>query len=685
MLERICDNCLSRAPADSAKCPHCGIRFENTNPGGALPNGWVLAQRYTVGRYIDIDGEGVSYSAIDGDTLQRVIIKEYMPVTLCSTRDGYGALVSKPGCEVLFKTLRMDFVELFDQLMRMGLTEGLVQVLDVFEENNTAYAVMEKIEGPTLTEYLTKQEAPMDSSRTLATLRPILLGVEAIHAAGLVHRGICPDNIILESGGTARLGGFATLALRQQGSELKSKLYPGYSAPEQYSASEFEGRYTDVYALGAVLFRMLTGEDPVPANERRIEDTQATARNINKEIPNFLSTSILRATRLAPNERLQSIGDLRIALSGEGARVPVSKQPKEGAAEEERGLFGLTKQQLLVGGIALGAVVLILVIVLLISIFSGGNRNPASSSSLSTTSMSETDKILIPDFTNQVADDIVANSKYTDVFKFEQFELEYDDEVEEGKVITQTPAPNAEWDGETKITLVVSQGKEPVELTDLTGLLKAEAEIEMQKMGYSQEYYSFAAQTNDGNYAEGEVIKTDPPAKTKVQPNKDKIVIYIASGVSTVSMPDVTNRSASDAISVLRERGFNESNIKTETVANNGKYAAGVVISTSPRPGESVAPSSQPVTIQVTDRYIMTDSIRSEFNSFVSSGNISGLKQYLDERKLYFTYNATPVEVPNDGSHTAGALAAIDGLPANNNAEIVPGTQLTIKVYAAPE
>lgn len=84
-------------------------------------------------------------------------------------------------------------------------------------------------------------------------LQPVMEGVALLHKAGLIHRGICPDNILLPIDGAARLTGYGTLALRTAGSELKSQLYPGYAAPEQYSAAEFSGRYTDVYALAASL------------------------------------------------------------------------------------------------------------------------------------------------------------------------------------------------------------------------------------------------------------------------------------------------------------------------------------------------------------------------------------------------------------------------------------------------
>ena len=573
-MERICDNCMSRVPIGTDKCPKCGIRFENTNPGGALPNGWVLGGRYTVGRYIDIDGEGVTYSAIDGNTLQRVHIKEYMPVTLCATRDETGSILAKPGCEVLFKTTRMDYAELYGILLRMGLVEGLVQVLDVLEENNTAYAVLEKVEGPTLTEYMTRRDEPVDSARALAILRPIMIGVEAMHSASIVHRGISPDNIILESGGNAKLGGFATLALRQQGSELKPKLYPGYSAPEQYAASEFEGRYTDVYALGAVLYSMLTDEDPVPADERKMQDNMRPARALQKDIPAFLSTAITRAMRLVPAERIQNIPDLRLAFTGEGGRAA-------------KGPLGLSKQQLIVGGSALGAIIILVIVILLVSVFGGKGNDASSSYSMSVIS----GDLTMPDFVGMVYADVVKGNSYSD-YNFATPTEEYSDDVAEGRIISQFPEAGTAWDGTTPVRFVVSKGQQTEEMPNLVGKDRKEAIAALTALGVD---YTEETVSNTGNSEPGIVVRTDPAAGSQLT-SSSRVTLYISDEPKEARMPNLTGLSAGDVKSTMRDAGINYT---TATKANDGRGVPGTVAETSVPAGQTVNLSSDTVTVTV--------------------------------------------------------------------------------------
>ncbi len=589
MAERICENCMSRVPIGSERCPKCGIRFENTNPGGALPSGWVLGGRYTVGRYIDIDGEGVCYSAIDGDSLARVTVKEFMPVTLCAARDEHGAIKPKPGNEVLFKTTRMDYADLYATLLRMGQTEGLIQVLDVLEENNTAYAIMEKVEGPTLSEYLTRRERPVDAARAQALMKPILAGVEALHTANLVHRGISPENIVLESGGGAKLGGYGTLALRQQGSELKPKLYPGYCAPEQYAASEFEGKYTDVYALGAVLYRLVTGEAPQPAGERRQQDSQRPARTVNKEVPAFLSSGMARAMRLIPAERIQNIPDLRLALSGEGGR----------GSEAGRGFLGLSRQQMIIAGAAAAAVLVLVLIILLISAFTRNRNKPDSSSSLSVSSLSQSvsEALRMDNFVGKLYDEVVNNQYYTDMYTFEEPELVYSNDVEEGRIISQFPPADTDWDGETPVKFTVSQGKEPVTMPDfLTNhTTREQAETRLRELGILD--YEIKTEVNDGKVEEGTVVKQDPAAGGSVKPGTDKVTITVAGRVETIPMPSITGKTQAEGTAELDRLNIQ---YRIETITNTVSFLkVGIIDTTDPPAGGEVATGATIVNVRV--------------------------------------------------------------------------------------
>ena len=229
----ICPYCLSELHEHAAACPHCGGVFAGRNPAGSLPVGTVLGGRYTVGEIERIDGEGILYRGAENVGRFRVTIKEYMPLTLAAERGMDATLRPKLGSEVLFKTTRMDFADLYRSIQRITPANGLEAVLDVFEENNTVYAVMENPGGVPLGRWLDQHPGPLPSEQVCAMLQPVFDGVAAMHQVGLVHRGICPENIRVLENGRARLTGYATVGLRTAGSGLHEQLYEGYSAPEQ--------------------------------------------------------------------------------------------------------------------------------------------------------------------------------------------------------------------------------------------------------------------------------------------------------------------------------------------------------------------------------------------------------------------------------------------------------------------
>ena len=171
----------------------------------------------------------------------------------------------------------------------------------MLEENNTVYAVEESEKGMTLTHYLSLRSRNLTPAEERARCcSRSWKGVTLLHKGGLIHRGICPDNILLPIDGSARLTGYGTLALRTGGSELKSQLYPGYAAPEQYSAAEFSGRYTDVYALAAVTYRLVTGQVPVAAPQRKVRDSLESAHSLESGVPTYFSQVLSCALRLDP-------------------------------------------------------------------------------------------------------------------------------------------------------------------------------------------------------------------------------------------------------------------------------------------------------------------------------------------------------------------------------------------------
>ena len=516
MPKLLCPHCLQ--PLEDGyhgECPHCGRSLENRNPEGALPFGTQLGDKYTVGAYLSADGDGLAYRGVLNAEKRFVLIKEYFPVTLCNGRSASGALMPKEDKEVLFKTSRMDFKDLYDDLHSLTPATGLSTILDVIEENNTVYAVEESEKGMTLSHYLHLRSRTLTPAEARTLLQPIMEGVALLHKSGLIHRGICPDNILLPIDGTARLTGYGTLALRTGGSELKSQLYPGYAAPEQYSAAEFSGRYTDVYALAAVCYRMVTGQTPVAAPQRKVRDSMESAHSLEAGVPTWFSQVLACALRLDPAKRMQTVPELMSALT----------DPNVANAMFERGDNQISTRKIM--GVSL-VVIFVLVVLLLWSLL-GGSKSDAQPAATPRPTPAEqsTQGETVPNLMGlRYATDIKGNTAY-DGYRIVMTE-QNSDTVEQGIVISQDPSAGSEKLMEDQILqIVVSSGPNLVEMPDIvTGNpIWSQAKKQLDALGivYSQPLI----EDNDGTVAEGCVVKTSVVAGTKIQKGT-AVTVWIA-------------------------------------------------------------------------------------------------------------------------------------------------------------
>ncbi len=541
MPKLLCPHCLQ--PLEDGyhgECPHCGRSLENRNPEGALPFGTQLGDKYTVGAYLSADGDGLAYRGVLNAEKRFVLIKEYFPVTLCNGRSASGALMPKEDKEVLFKTSRMDFKDLYDDLHSLTPATGLSTILDVIEENNTVYAVEESEKGMTLSHYLHLRSRTLTPAEARTLLQPIMEGVALLHKSGLIHRGICPDNILLPIDGTARLTGYGTLALRTGGSELKSQLYPGYAAPEQYSAAEFSGRYTDVYALAAVCYRMVTGQTPVAAPQRKVRDSMESAHSLEAGVPTWFSQVLACALRLDPAKRMQTVPELMSALT----------DPNVANAMFERGDNQISTRKIM--GVSL-VVIFVLVVLLLWSLL-GGSKSDAQPAATPQPTPAEqsTQGETVPNLMGlRYATDIKGNTAY-DGYRIVMTE-QNSDTVEQGIVISQDPSAGSEKLMEDQILqIVVSSGPNLVEMPDIvTGNpIWSQAKKQLDALGivYSQPLI----EDNDGTVAEGCVVKTSVVAGTKIQKGT-AVTVWIAGPRDDTLVAQTGNAAEGNSASPERE------------------------------------------------------------------------------------------------------------------------------------
>ena len=533
--KRLCPYCLQPIPPAAQSCPHCGKVFADRNPGGTLPVGTVLAGRYTVGEMLSIDGEGILYRGAENLGRFRVTIKEYLPITLTAERTAESTLRPKTGSEVLFKTTRMDFADLYHSIQRITPANGLEAVLDVVEANNSVYAILENLGGTPLDQWLENHPGTIRPDDACAMLQPVFEGVAAMHKIGLVHRGICPENIRVMENDRCRLAGYATVGLRTAGSGLREQLYEGYSAPEQYSTAEFEGRYTDEYSLAAVFYRMVCGQAPVPAAQRMVADSNPRAKSVNGSLPLYVSQVLQLGLRLRPMERIQTVPQLYQALSSKEYTAELTRAMKPetpvrtAPPEPERKEHLLSLKALLAGIVILLS---ILILLTLWSVLSQHIHQPAASAAESEPASSEVmvPQNLVPNFIGMDYTQVQNNREYTSMYLFYVTE-EYSDTAPAGQIIQQEPSADTVLKAGETIRLVVSKGPQMAEMPNIIGFTQDGAVKELEARGLVASCFMVV---NDGSYASGCVVRTSEEPGTKVEVGT-VITVYIAADPSVQS------------------------------------------------------------------------------------------------------------------------------------------------------
>lgn len=313
------DRCLGcmRDKAGAERCPHCGWDArQGTNPPGCLAPGTRLHDQYVLGRVLGRGGFGVTYLAWDLRLDTRVAIKEYLPRD-CATRSGESAPVSRLDVDGndTFAWGLARFIEEARLLARFAEHPGIVTVLNSFEANDTAYMVMQYVEGEDLKSYL-HRAGRLPAAAAFGLLGHVLDALRAIHDGGLLHRDIAPDNIFLTSAGRVILLDFGT-AREAFGSHTRSMALvhkPGFSPEEQYRANGQQGPWTDLYAAAATWYCMLTGQAPPEALERLAGDTLEPPSRLGVALEPHHEAALLKALAVRAAERFQDVRAWQAAL-----------------------------------------------------------------------------------------------------------------------------------------------------------------------------------------------------------------------------------------------------------------------------------------------------------------------------------------------------------------------------------
>ena len=316
----LCPGCMNEKVTEG-KCPICGYNpDEPANPMFLAP-GSMLDARYSVGKVLDTNGEGVTYLGYDTVTATTVNIREFFPTGLCE-RDSDGATVLMlSGSEYSYNDSLMKFIELSRELFKLNDLPALFDILDVRESNNTAYRITRAVPGISLREFLMRNGGILKWDQARSLFAPLITSISALHSAGIIHRGISPDTLIVAKDGKLRINGFCIAECRTAKSALTSQLFPGFAAIEQYGAAGTQGPWTDIYAFAATIYRTLVGNPPPEATERLEHDNMTIPAKIARETPKAVLETLANALQVLPNDRTQNIDSMRHGLSVSSAQV----------------------------------------------------------------------------------------------------------------------------------------------------------------------------------------------------------------------------------------------------------------------------------------------------------------------------------------------------------------------------
>ena len=284
-----------------------------------LRKGTRLIGRYTIEGVLGQGGFGITYLGIDELHEKKVAIKEFFPQGIVTRNIEYQDTVTVTfvGEKDNYEKGKERFLKEARTMAKFSKDEGIVKALDFFEINNTAYIVMEYLEGVTLKQYLAENKR-IDAEDLVELLVPLIESLDEIHSQGLIHRDISPDNIMVLPDGRIKLMDFGAARDYTEFGEksLSIVLKPGYAPPEQYQTHGVQGPWTDIYALCATMYKCITGENPPDAIERVMDDHLKKISAFGIPVLPQIEEAIIKGMSVAANDRYQNVGDLCEDLYG---------------------------------------------------------------------------------------------------------------------------------------------------------------------------------------------------------------------------------------------------------------------------------------------------------------------------------------------------------------------------------
>jgi serine/threonine-protein kinase len=542
--EKLCMGCMNENEGQGI-CSICGYDSSHQNHNQCLPARFWINSRYLIGKAISVNGESITYMAWDNMSDTAVKIKEYFPAGI-AVRNPDTSVSIVPEKKYAFNEGLLEFLEINQKIMRQALA-SLLPVTDVFEHGGTAYAVLQNVQGITLSDFLVRNGGTLKWEQARALLLPLIDTIKAMNDLGVIHKGISPETILVGRDGKLRITDYSVNKLRTANDDFKTQLFEGYAAVEQYGVVEMKpDTYTDVYGFCATLFNILIGTVVPKATLRLTDESMSIPSKFAEELPRHVLAALANGLKVKPQDRTPNIEVLKneLVYAEIANAAPVEKKEvvaRPTKAQKKKKAKSSIKY-VLISALATAAIFAVIFGILAGTVFKDDFFPSASTPSESTSvpSAPEVDEIgsvdsekvesvklyAVPDFKGKTYVEVIDN-KDNKNFKIVLKNKTYSNSYAKGQICKQSVAKGKEVEKNTKIELTISLGAKDFKMPKLSGLSETGAKLELLKLGFLYDNIE-VLKKHDENSEPGVILDQNPAYGEKVN-GEIKVQIYINS------------------------------------------------------------------------------------------------------------------------------------------------------------